>query len=488
MHIIWEGLNIRRFSTLTNLSKLQRKQTTQYRGRPVEVEVELQGKQGALSNNLALSKGERESNVVDDTRNLLDRVLARDNMLIAMKRVIANKGSHGVDGMKTDELRDFIINNWLSIKQKLLEGRYKPSPVRRVEIPKPNGGIRLLGIPTVLDRLIQQAIAQELTKIYEPTFSENSYGFRPNKSAKQAILKAKEYINDGYNWVVDMDLEKFFDKVNHDILMERLSRKVKDKRLLKLIRDYLKSGVMVNGIKVSSEEGTPQGGPLSPLLSNILLNEVDKELERRGHKFCRFADDCNVYVKSRKAGIRVMKSIRKLVEEGLKLKVNESKSAVDKVTRRKFLGFSFYFTKGGVNVRIHEKSYERFKEKIRNITNRNTGISLDKRIRKLNQITVGWVNYFSIAKAKNQIQSIEKWIRRRLRACIWKQWKKVKTKGRRLIHLGLPTYKAWEYANTRKGYWRISNSPILNRTLNNIYLENLGYKSISKRYQLIHDS
>lgn len=473
---------------MNNLSKLQRKQTTQYGGRLVEVEVELQGKQGALSNNLALSKGERENNVVDDTSNLLDRVLARDNMLIAMKRVIANKGSHGVDGMKTDELRNFVINNWLSIKQKLLEGRYKPSPVRRVEIPKPNGGIRLLGIPTVFDRLIQQAIAQELTKIYEPTFSENSYGFRPNKSAKQAILKAKEYINEGYKWVVDIDLEKFFDTVNHDILMERLSRKIKDKRLLKLIREYLKSGVMVNGIKVSSDEGTPQGGPLSPLLSNILLNEVDKELERRGHKFCRFADDCNVYIKSRKAGMRVMRSIRKLLEENLKLKVNESKSAVDIVTRRKFLGFSFYFAKGGVNIRVHEKSYERFKEKIRSITNRNTGISLDKRIRKLNQITVGWVNYFSIAKAKNRIKGLEEWIRRRLRACIWKQWKKVKTKGRKLMQLGLPTYKAWEYANTRKGYWRISNSPILSRTLNNIYLENLGYKSISKRYQLIHNS
>lgn len=473
---------------MNNLSKLQRKQTTQYRGRPVEVEVELQGKQGALSNDLALSERERENNVIDDTSNLLDRVLARDNMLIAMKRVIANKGSHGVDGMKTDELRDFIIENWITIKQKLLEGRYKPSPVRRVEIPKPNGGIRLLGIPTVLDRLIQQAIAQELTKIYEPTFSENSYGFRPNKSPKQAILKAREYISEGYNWVVDIDLEKFFDKVNHDILMERLSRKIKDKRLLKLIREYLKAGTMVNGIKVSSDEGTPQGGPLSPLLSNILLNELDKELERRGHKFCRFADDCNIYVKSQKAGVRVMRSIRKSLEENLKLKVNESKSAVDKVTRRKFLGFAFYFSKGGVNIRIHEKSYERFKEKIREITNRNTGISLDKRIRKLNYITVGWVNYFSIAKAKSKIHSLEKWIRRRLRACIWKQWKKIKTKFRRLIQLGLPTYKAWEYANTRKGYWRISNSPILNRTLNNIYLENLGYKSISKRYQLIHNS
>lgn len=454
----------------------------------MEVEVEIRGKQGAQSNNLALAKRERENNVLEDTNNLLERVLARENMLKAMKRVIANKGSHGVDGMRVDELRTFIINNWLTIKQKLLEGRYKPSPVRGVEIPKPDGGIRLLGIPTVLDRLIQQAIAQELNKIYDHTFSDSSYGFRPNKSSKQAIVKARQYINDGYRWVVDMDLEKFFDKVNHDILMERLSRKIRDKRLLKLIREYLKSGIMLNGIKVKSDEGTPQGGPLSPLLANILLDEVDKELEKRGHKFCRFADDSNVYVKSRKAGLRVMASMRKILEGGLKLKVNENKSAVDLVTRRKFLGFSFYFGKGGANIRIHEKSYKRFENKIRNLTNRNAGINMEYRIKKLNQLTVGWINYFGVAKANAKIKELDRWIRRRLRACIWKQWKKVKTRGRNLIKLGLPTYKAWEYANTRKSYWRVSNSPILHITLDNKYLETLNYKSISKRYQLVHNS
>ncbi|NFT38910.1 group II intron reverse transcriptase/maturase [Clostridium sporogenes] len=473
---------------MNNSNKLQRKQITQYRGRLVEVEVEIRGKQGAQSNNLALAKRERENNVLEDTNNLLERVLARENMLKAMKRVIANKGSHGVDGMRVDELRTFIINNWLTIKQKLLEGRYKPSPVRGVEIPKPDGGIRLLGIPTVLDRLIQQAIAQELNKIYDHTFSDSSYGFRPNKSSKQAIVKARQYINDGYRWVVDMDLEKFFDKVNHDILMERLSRKIRDKRLLKLIREYLKSGIMLNGIKVKSDEGTPQGGPLSPLLANILLDEVDKELEKRGHKFCRFADDSNVYVKSRKAGLRVMASMRKILEGGLKLKVNENKSAVDLVTRRKFLGFSFYFGKGGANIRIHEKSYKRFENKIRNLTNRNAGINMEYRIKKLNQLTVGWINYFGVAKANAKIKELDRWIRRRLRACIWKQWKKVKTRGRNLIKLGLPTYKAWEYANTRKSYWRVSNSPILHITLDNKYLETLNYKSISKRYQLVHNS
>ena len=421
-----------------------------------------------------------------DTSNLLENILARDNMILAMNRVIKNKGSHGVDGMKTDELREHIIKHWGTIKTKLLRGTYNPSPVRRVEIPKPNGGIRLLGIPTVLDRMIQQAIAQELTKIYDPTFSDSSYGFRPNRSAKDAILKAKEYINEGNKWVVDMDLEKFFDKVNHDILMERLSRKITDRRVLKLIRKYLTSGIMINGIKVNNEEGTPQGGPLSPLLSNVMLDEVDKELEKRGHKFCRFADDSNIYVKSKKAGQRVMESMRKLLEDKLKLKVNQEKSKVDLVTRRKFLGFSFYFARGGINIRIHPDSYKRFKEKIRVITNRNTGISMEIRLKRLNQVTIGWLNYFGIAKAKTNLVELEGWIRRRLRACIWKQWKKIRTKLNNLIKLGITKGKAWEYANTRKGYWRTSNSPILSRTLTNIYLEKLGYKSISKRYQSIH--
>lgn len=421
-----------------------------------------------------------------DTSNLLENILARDNMILAMKRVIKNKGSHGVDKMKTDELRGHIINHWEAIKDKLLKGTYNPSPVRRVEIPKPNGGIRLLGIPTVLDRMIQQAIAQGLTKLYDPIFSESSYGFRPNKSAKDAILQAKEYINDGNKWVVDIDLEKFFDKVNHDILMERLSRKISDKRLLKLIRKYLTSGIMINGIVVTNAEGTPQGGPLSPLLSNIMLDEIDKELERRGHKFCRYADDCNIYVKSKKAGVRVMESMTKLLESKLKLKVNTDKSKVDLVTRRKFLGFSFYFSKSGVNIRIHEQSYKRFKDKVKEITNRNTGVSMEFRLKKLNQVTVGWLNYFGIAKAKSRIMELEGWIRRRLRACIWKQWKKVRTRYKNLIKLGIQNAKSWEYANTRKSYWRTSGSPILTRALTNTYLEKLGYKSISETYQLIH--
>jgi len=471
---------------LKDFGQSRRKQTTKYLGHLEEVEVELLDNQGALIDVHGNSKRERENDELTDTSDLLDRILARDNMLMAMKRVIANKGSHGVDGMRYDELRGFVIDNWLKIKAKLLDGKYSPSPVRRVEIPKPDGGTRLLGIPTVLDRMIQQAIAQELSKIYEPTFSSSSYGFRPKRQAKMAISKAKEYINEGNRWVVDMDLEKFFDKVNHDILMERLSRKIKDRRVLRLIRKYLESGIMIGGLKVSSEEGTPQGGPLSPLLSNIMLDEVDKELERRGHKFCRFADDVNIYVKSKKAGLRVMESMTRLLEGKLKLKVNREKSKVDLVTRRKFLGFSFYFARQGVQVRIHEKSYKKFKEKIREITNRNKGISMAYRLKRLNEITVGWINYFSIAKAKSRINNLEEWIRRRLRACMWKQWKKIKTKFINLKKLGINRHKAWEYANTRKGYWRISKSPILQRTLTNYYLEKLGYKSISKRYQLIH--
>ena len=471
---------------MNNSNHLQRKQITNELGHLEEVKLETRSNQGMQSNDSALQKRERENDVEIETSKLLERILARENMILAMKRVIKNKGSHGVDGMRCDELRTYIIEHWATIKLKLLDGTYSPSPVRRVEIPKPNGGKRLLGIPTVLDRMIQQGIAQELTRIYDPSFSDNSYGFRPNRSAQDAIKKSKEYINQGNKWVVDMDLEQFFDKVNHDILMERLSRKIKDKRVLKLIRKYLESGIMVNGIRVNNEEGTPQGGPLSPLLSNIMLDEIDKELEKRGHKFCRYADDCNIYVKSRKAGNRVLKSMTYHLENKLKLKVNEEKSKVDLVTRRKFLGYSFYFVKDGVEIRIHKKSYERFKTKIREITNRNTGISMEMRLKKLNEVTVGWLNYFSVAKAKGKIVELEQWIRRRLRACIWKQWKKIRTKYTNLKRLGVPTYKAWEYANTRKGYWRISNSPIVATTLGNKYLEELGYKSITKRYQLIH--
>lgn len=458
---------------------MQRKQKTSYEGSSAKDRLETEGVQRVPSISVASSK--EASGAVSD--NLMQRILSRDNLLLALKRVERNNGSHGIDGMKVDELRSFLHENWSFIKDSILKGKYKPSAVRRVEIPKPDGGLRLLGIPTVLDRLIQQAISQILSKVFDPQFSKSSFGFRPNRSAHQALFQAKEYINEGYRYVVDIDLEKFFDKVNHDILMHKISKRIDDKRVLKLIRLYLNSGVMINGIKVKSEEGTPQGGPLSPLLSNIILDGLDKELELREHKFCRYADDCNIFVKTKRAGERVRKSITKFLKGKLKLKVNDEKSAVDRPTKRKFLGFTFYTSKGEYNIRIHDKSLKRFKDKIKSITSRSYSISLDERIRKLNQVTTGWVNYFSIAKAKGIMQRLDEWIRRRLRMCIWKGWKKPKTKIRKLISFGIPHSKAYEWGNTRKGYWRIANSPILSRTLTNKYFEILSLKSLSARYQ-----
>jgi len=413
---------------------------------------------------------------------LLKRILSRENMLLALQRVEKNKGSHGVDMMPVQNLRQHIVENWISIKEAILKGTYEPMPVRRVEIPKPDGGVRLLGIPTVTDRLIQQAIAQVLSKVYDPTFSENSYGFRPNRSAHDAVRKAKEYIRDGHRWVVDMDLEKFFDKVNHDRLMGTLAKRIQDKPLLKLIRKYLQSGVMINGVVSSTLEGTPQGGPLSPLLSNIVLDELDKELERRGHKFVRYADDCNIYVKSKRAGLRTMASIQRFIEGKLRLKVNEKKSAVDRPWKRKFLGFSFTYHKEP-KVRIAKESLKRMKNKVREITSRKMPYPMEYRIQKLNQYLMGWCGYFALADTKSIFLELDKWIRRRLRMCLWKNWKKPKTKIRNLIQLGVPQWQAYEWGNTRKSYWRISNSPILHRTLGNSYWRNQGLKSLEARYE-----
>ncbi|MEK4253798.1 group II intron reverse transcriptase/maturase [Ureibacillus sp. FSL K6-2830] len=413
---------------------------------------------------------------------LLNQILSRENMLQALKRVEQNKGSHGVDMMPVQNLRQHIVENWLSIKEAIIKGTYEPMPVRRVEIPKPDGGVRLLGIPTVTDRLIQQAIAQVLSKVYDPTFSENSYGFRPNRSAHDAVRKAKEYIRDGYRWVVDMDLEKFFDKVNHDRLMGTLAKRIQDKPLLKLIRKYLQSGVMIDGVVSSTLEGTPQGGPLSPLLSNIVLDELDKELERRGHKFVRYADDCNIYVKSKRAGLRTMASIQRFIEGTLRLKVNEKKSAVDRPWKRKFLGFSFTYHKEP-KVRIAKESLKRMKNKVREITSRKMPYPMEYRIQKLNQYLMGWCGYFALADTKSIFLGLDKWIRRRLRMCLWKNWKKPKTKIRNLIQLGVPQWQAYEWGNTRKSYWRISKSPILHRTLGNSYWRNQGLKSLEARYE-----
>jgi RNA-directed DNA polymerase len=418
---------------------------------------------------------------------LLEKVLSRENLLVALERVERNKGSAGIDGVSTEQLRDYIREHWLTIKKQIMKGAYKPSPVRRVEIPKTDGGVRLLGIPTVIDRLIQQAILQVLTPIFDPYFSEFSFGFRPNRSAHDAMRQAQSFISEGYRFVVDMDLEKFFDRVNHDILMSRVARKVKDKALLKLIRAYLQADIMVNGICLSAVEGTPQGGPLSPLLANILLDDLDKELEKRGHRFCRYADDCNIYVKTKRAGERVKESIQNYLEKVLKLKVNEQKSAVDRPWKRKFLGFSFTNAKQA-RIRIHPKSLLKLKEKIRLITNPVWSISMDERIRKLNQYLMGWIGYFVLAEAKKILQSIDEWIRRRLRLCLWSQWKRVRTRYRELRSLGLSHVKAIETANTRKGAWRTTKIPQIHKALGVAYWQHQGLKSLVQRYSVIRQA
>jgi group II intron reverse transcriptase/maturase len=438
--------------------------------------------QGAPSVSAASENGRNGGN--EHSGNLLERIVDRDNLNRAFRRVKANGGSHGVDGMKVDELLPYLKQHGTAIRQAILEGSYTPAPVRRKEIPKPGGGVRLLGIPTVLDRMIQQAITQVLTPIFDPGFSEHSYGFRPGRSAKEAVIKAREYIEGGYRWVVDIDLARYFDTVNHDKLMSLVARKVKDRRVLKLIRAYLESGVMVNGVAVETDEGCPQGGPLSPLLSNIMLDELDKELEKRGHKFCRYADDCNIYVKSRRAGERVMQSITGYLENVLKLTVNKEKSAVDRPWKRGFLGFSFYTRKGGIGIRVHAKPVAKFREEVRGILSRSNGWSTERRIRELNRYITGWVNYFKLADMNNLAKALDEWIRRRLRMCIWKQWRKVRTRHDNLTKLGIDKAKAWEFANTRKGCWRISNSPILSRTLTNEHLAKLGLVSLTKRYSL----
>ena len=471
---------------LKDSKESRKEQKTPEGGYPGEVWVEPRGNTEVQQAETASKDGNDDVQQIY-TSNLLEWILERGNMTRAYERVVENKGSHGIDNMKVDQLKAYLKDNWEQIKSQLENGSYKPQPVRRVEIEKPDGGIRLLGIPTVLDRMIQQAIAQILNGVFDHTFSESSYGFRKGRSAHDAIQAALEHISEGYKYVVDMDLEKFFDRVNHDKLMSLIARKVGDKRLLKLIRAYLESGIMINGVEVITEDGVPQGGPLSPLLSNIMLDELDKELERRGHRFVRYADDCNVYVKSKRAGERVYESIKRFLETKLKLKVNEDKSAVDKPERRKFLGFSFYRAKGGEpRIRIHQRSFQRLKEKVKRVTNRKWGVNMEYRLKKLAEITNGWVNYFGIADGVSKLADIDGWIRRRLRSCILKQWKLVKTRFKNLQKLGIPIDKAWEFANTRKGYWRVSKSPILSRTITNQRLEKRGFKSLVNRYHVVH--
>lgn len=407
---------------------------------------------------------------------LIDRIVDTDNLNRAFKRVKQNNGAAGVDEKDIVATRLYLQEHGNEIIKLIREGKYKPQPVRRVEIPKPNGGKRKLGIPTVTDRVIQQALVQILSPIFEKQFSEFSYAFRPNKSAHQAIEQARGYIEEGYKFVVDIDLEKFFDRVHHDKLMSLVAKTITDKPTLKLIRRFLQAGVMDNGVVTVNREGTPQGGPLSPLLSNIILNELDKELEGRGHKFVRYADDCNIYVKSTKAGERVKNGVSEFIEKKLKLKVNEEKSAVGKPNARTFLGVSFYKMFGKTRVYVPKKSKRRFEDKLKKLTNRNWGVSMEYRIHKVNQLIQGWGNYFKIGDIKSYCEVIDAHIRRRLRACRWKEWKKVKTKYRNLRKLGISKNNAWKNANTRKGYWHISNSPVIDNAMNNKYWQKLGLK------------
>lgn len=411
--------------------------------------------------------------------SLLEKMLERGNMLEALRRVESNKGAPGVDGVTVAELRSYVQTHWAEIRQQLLEGTYKPQPVRRVEIPKPGGGVRGLGIPTVMDRLIQQALLQVLNPIFDPGFSENSFGFRPGRSAHDALRRAQEHIRAGYRWAVDLDLAKFFDRVNHDMLMARVARKVRDKRVLKLIRSYLEAGVMMNGVVVRNEEGTPQGGPLSPLLANIMLDDFDKELERRGHRFARYADDCNVYVRSKRAGERVMASLTRYLEETLKLKVNQEKSAVDRPWRLKFLGYSFLADEDAT-LRLAPKTVERFKERIRELTSRSRSMPIQERIRKVNAYILGWVAYYRLAAMKTHCTRFDEWIRRRVRMCIWKQWKRVRTRYRELRALGIAEEIVHMTANSRRGPWFMAR--ILNRILDRVYLTKLGLRSMYTRY------
>lgn len=413
---------------------------------------------------------------------MLEQILSQGNMERAFKRVTANKGAAGVDGVDTTELGEVLAEQWPRIKTQILEGSYTPQPVRRVEIDKPGGGVRPLGIPTTTDRLIQQAIGQVLSPIYEPVFSEHSYGFRPGRSAHDGVQQALSYISQGYDWVVDMDLKSFFDKVNHDYLMHLVSQRIGDKPLLKLIRRYLQSGVMEGGVVSPSRQGTPQGGPLSPLLSNILLDELDKELERRGQRFVRYADDCSIYVGSRRAGKRVLASLTRFIEEELHLKVNRRKSGVRKASEMKLLGYGFYRNKEGWRLRVASKSLIRFKAKLREVTRKTWPVSMGKRLERLSEVSRGWVNYFKFADARSHLKRMDQWVRSRLRYCIWTQWKRVRTRYKALRKLGVNHRNAYIWANTRKGGWHTAHSYVLTGTITNARLRQRGYISLFEFY------
>ena len=414
-----------------------------------------------------------------EAKQLLEAVVERENMWLALKQVERNRGAAGVDRMTVEQLRVYLREHWLGIKAGLLAGDYQPSPVLKVEIPKPGGkGMRMLGIPTVIDRLIQQALHQVLSPLFAPSFSESSYGFRPNRSAQQAVLKAREYVREGRRWVVDIDLEKFFDRVNHDVLMSRLARRIKDKRVLRLIRKYLQAGMMSHGLTTARREGTPQGGPLSPLLSNILLDELDKELERRGHKFCRYADDCHIYVQSRSAGERVLKSITSFLDRRLRLKVNVEKSAVARPWERKFLGYSLT-TNRKPRLKVAGESVKRLKGKLREIFRRGQGRNLGQLIvDELTPLLRGWMNYFRLAEVKGVFEELDGWIRRKLRCLIWRQWKRTLARAKGMMKRGLDEIRAWESALNGRGPWWNAGAAHMHAAFPKSYFDRCGLLSL----------
>ena len=417
------------------------------------------------------------------TDNLMEQILHKDNLNKAYKKVKSNKGAGGIDGMSVDELLGFLKDNQKHLIQQIKDGKYKPNPVRRVEIPKETKGeFRKLGVPTVVDRVFQQAITQVLSPIYEKQFSENSFGFRPNRGAHDALKQCKTNVNEGYVYVVDMDLEKFFDTVCQSKLIEVLSRTIKDGRVISLIHKYLNAGVISKGMFKKTEVGMPQGGPLSPLLSNIMLNELDKELTRRGHRFVRYADDCMIFCKSRKSAERTLNNIVPYIEEKLFLKVNRNKTCVAHISKVKYLGYSFYRYKGKCRLRVHPKSVTKMKNKIRELTDRSNGWGNEYRALKLTQFIRGWVNYFGMADMKSLLQSNDEWLRHRIRAIYWKQWKKVKTKFKELKKLGVDKEKAWICANMRNGNWYCSGYFVLQTAFNNKKLRELGYPTFTESY------
>jgi RNA-directed DNA polymerase len=427
----------------------------------------------------------RKEDTYQGTQFLMEEVLEQGNILIAMKRVVGNKGAPGVDKMTTEQLEPYVAKHWPLIEAELLEGRYQPKPVRGVEIPKPDGiGVRKLGIPTVVDRLIQQAVHQVLSPIFEHDFSEHSFGFRPGRNTHQAILKAQEYIAGGKHWVVDTDLEKFFDRVNHDILMARIARKIKDKRILLLIRRFLQAGLMIGGLESIRTEGTPQGGPLSPLLSNIMLDDLDKELEKRGHSFCRYADDCNIYVNSQKAGERVMQSIKEFLGKKLKLKINEGKSAVAQVWERKFLGYTVT-NEERPRLKIAEVPLKRFKDKLREKFRKGKGQDIKHFVKELKPILMGWANYFYRTEIPHQLSSVDSWVRHKIRDIIWRQLKRPATRIRAMVRQGVRIEKARDLAWCNKGPWRCSMCQTMHIAYPNKYLDKIGLTSLLQRREYL---